>query len=596
MRTLVTIRMNRVSKILIPTVLLAVSLYLARPSFAGCGCMDIALIVDDTGSMGGAIADVQAQLVQVINVAEYVSGGDLRMGLITFPSDNVVLNVPFTTDFTNVQAAVQGLVASGGAGEPESSDEALQYAITGAADPSCTVSNVTGLPFGSFRSGCVKIAVLITDAHPGECADTFTPGVSDVHAHQVAVDAQNAGVKIAAVYVPDSGEQADIKAIMEDYATTSGGAFIEPQANGDGTGDGIADIVATCGVPPTQSATRNSRFWFTHGYSSDPNCVTLLNGILINGSVLDLGFLTLPTANRTADNAVNGTDAFIEALSFYWNSVRVTGEPGGTQHARAAGSKVCKARKQLATELIAAIANIRLLQANPTNSFYRSGGTVTNFPPDLLTQARTALDGFDPRAMVSMTALLKKFNSSGATNNFPTGLEECSAQKASVLRSLARDPTTQDTCPGKNNSCGAATVVVFPNSTNLFGSAVYSQTVNLGSYTNNMPSPTCGSGGRDAVWQILPDVGTSNRQFTVSTAGSNFSTMLAVWSGSCGGGGSNSTTGGSNSLTQVNCAVNSVGLEGAQLSFTTDGINKFFIVGEGPAGQYGKLKLRITSP
>jgi hypothetical protein len=33
-----------------------------------------------------------------------------------------------------------------------------------------------------------------------------------------------------------------------------------------------------------------------------------------------------------------------------------------------------------------------------------------------------------------------------------------------------------------------------------------------------------------------------------------------------------------------------------QLSFTTDGTNNFFIGGEGPSGQYGKLKLRITSP
>ncbi len=588
-------RMNWRVKILLSAVLLAICLYPTKPSVAGCGCMDLVLVVDDTGSMGGAIGDVQTQLVQVVNVAEYVSGGDLRIGLITFPDDNVVLNVPFTTNFSNVISAVQGLVATNGNGEAESSDEALQYAITGAADASCTVSNLTGLPFGSFRPSCVKIAVLITDAHPGECADTFTPGVSDVHAHQVALDAKNAGVKIASIYVPTTGEQADIKAIMEDYATTSGGVFAEPQSNGDGTGDSILDIVATCGIPATQSATRNSRFWFTHGFASGSNCVTLLNAILINGSVMNLGFLHLPTANRNADNVIDANDTLIETLSFYYRSASVTGEAGGTQNLKAKGSKVCKARKQLATELIAATANVRLLQANPANASYKSGGIVTNFPSDLLTQARVTLTGYDPKAMASMTALLKKFNGSGVTNNYPSGLAECSVQKASLLRSIARDPTTQDTCPGNNNSCGAAAVVMFPNSSQPYASAVFSQSVNLNAYTNNMPTPTCGGSGRDAVWKILPDVGTSNRQFTVSTAGSNFGTMISVWTGSCGTS-TNSTLGGSNGLTQVSCAVNTVGLQGAQLSFTTDGHNSFFIVGQGASGQFGKLKLKITSP
>jgi hypothetical protein len=86
------------------------------------------------------------------------------------------------------------------------------------------------------------------------------------------------------------------------------------------------------------------------------------------------------------------------------------------------------------------------------------------------------------------------------------------------------------------------------------------------------------------VWQITPTIGINGRQFTVSTAGSNFQTMLAVWSGDC------------SNLVAVSCAANNIGLEGVQLSFKTDGTNTFFIVGEGAAGQYGKLKLRITSP
>jgi len=600
MRRLVTIAMIRGTKVLMPMVLLAAMAFPAARAFAGCGCMDVAFVIDDTGSMGGAISNVQAAAQQIINIAEFVSGGDLQMGLITFPSDNVVINVPLTTDLAAVQTAIQGLVAAGGNGIPESSDEALQYAVTGAADPSCIVSNAVtgsvlsnGVPsaFGTLRTNCVKIAVLITDAPPGECADTFTLGVSDVHAHSVAVAAANAGVRIASIYVPDTGEDPEVKAIMEDYATTSGGAFDETAANADGTGDGISAIVAECGTSGSSpNATRNSRFWFTHAFEPGSNCVSLLNAILANGSLVDLGFLTLPTASHTADVIPGANDALIEALSFFWRSVGLTGENGGTQNEKLPGSSLCRYRKQLAVELIAATANASLLDTQPGNVTYFTGTTTTNFPSDLLAQARETLLAFDPGAMVSMTALLQKFNSSGLTNNFPAGLVECSPQSGGMLRTLSRDPTSQSTCPGVNNTClSAATVFFSTNSANPFASAVYNQSVNLTppGFSSSFPVPTCGTGGGpNAVWKVPPTIGATGRQFTVSTAGSNFDTLIAVWEGDCT----------SNDLVQVACENINTGVQGEQVSFTTDGTNTFFIVGEGSGGQYGKLKVTITSP
>jgi hypothetical protein len=217
------------------------------------------------------------------------------------------------------------------------------------------------------------------------------------------------------------------------------------------------------------------------------------------------------------------------------------------------------------------------------------------FSSDLLDQARVAEEGADVSAIVSMTALLRKFNLNGQTGDFPSGTVECSATKTSYIRKLARDPTTQANCPGLNNSCQAAEQLVFPSSAGSFSGAVFTRSLSINNFTNSFPSPTCGGGGRDAVWVILPNVGTSNRQFTVSTAGSNFSTMISVWAGTCSTS-TNSTSGLSNGLNQVTCAVNPVGLQGAQLSFTTDGRNNFYIVGEGVSGQYGKLKIKITSP
>jgi hypothetical protein len=283
---------------------------------------------------------------------------------------------------------------------------------------------------------------------------------------------------------------------------------------------------------------------------------------------------------------IDAYDTLIEALSFYWRSAALTGEPGGLQGAKLRASALCVARKQLAVELIAATANASLLGTFPGNATYLNGRVTTNFPPDLISQAQTVAAGFDVVAIHTETALLRKFNSSGLTNNLPNGLVECSQQTAQALRSIAQDPTLQDTCPGVNNSCGSAQVVAFPNSSDPFARAAFSASVALNSsFVENMPIPSCTqAGGRDAVWQIPPSIGGSGRQFTASTAGSNFDTLLAVFSGSC------------SNLIEVGCANTFVGTEGETLSFNTDGSNTFYIVGEGGQGGYGNLKIRITSP
>jgi len=328
---------------------------------------------------------------------------------------------------------------------------------------------------------------------------------------------------------------------------------------------------------------RPSRFWFTHQENSDTNCATLRSAVAASCQVLDLGFVTLPNGFANGDNVEDGEDAMLEALGFYWKSTKYTGEIGGTQSSKSKSSSVCVQRKKLAVELIAAIANTQLFGTLPQQVSYVNARTNVFFAANLLDQARATASGADVAAMASMTALLQKFNNGGETNNFPVGITECSPTSPTVLRKLARDPTTQGNCPGVNNSCAAAAMVAF-SSTNQFAPAVFTQSVNLNTYTNNFPIPTCGTGGRDAIWKILPTVGTVGRHFTATTAGSNFDTMLSVWSGTC-----------SNPI-PVACTNSVSGNGGETLAFNTDGTNTFFIVGEGSSGQFGTLKLRITSP
>ena len=582
------------AQVLGTAVLVAVSLFTLQPGArAGCGCMDIALVVDDTGSMGGAIANVKAGLPQIIATAQAAGGGDVRFGLVTIPSDNVVVNQPFTSDIASIQSAIQALVATGGNGAPESSDEAVQYVVTGAADATCTVSNA---PFGAFRPACTKIAVLITDAYPGGCADAFTPGVSDVHAHQAAVAAANAGVIIGAIYVPTGTDDPVISAIMQDYAVTSGGTFVLAGSDGSGTGQGLADAIAKAGGTTAGRLTRSSRFWFTHAYygaAVSTNCLSLLDAIKINGSVLDIGFTNLPTAYWVSGGgALDANDTLVEALSFYWRNQGKTGEGEGTQNQGLNGSPICRARKQLAVELIAATANVKLLGADPTLCRFFNGSVTTNFSANLLAQARQAAQGTDPVACTVMTALLRKFNGSGVTNDLGCYIE-CSANPAKTLRGISRDPTTHFSCPGLHDTCASAEAVGFPSSGNPCAPSTF---VRTGIDTRKVSSGI-------VYWEIPPALGGAGRRFTATTAKSNFAMNLTVLEGQCAVISSNGNlTADTGSLSFVaGFNTNSIASNSTvivpKVSFTTDGSNTFYIEAT-PAyqGAVGKLKITVTSP
>jgi hypothetical protein len=353
-------------------------------------------------------------------------------------------------------------------------------------------------------------------------------------------------------------------------------------SSGNGVGNPMEAVLGALNVTlsssaSTQVVTRTSQFWFTHGYSSDTNCATLLSAIALNGGVLDLGFVTLATANRNADNVIDANDAFMEALGLYWRSTGKTGEDAGTQNAKLKGTSLCKARKQLGVELIATIANAGLLGTWPPNASYVNGGTVTNFPADLISQARTVAAGGDLASIRSMTALLRKFNGSGVTNNLPNGLVECSVQSGKILKPISRDPTLKDNCPGLNDTCESASPITsFP----------FKQSVDLSRYQNTLTAPSCAVAGRTAVWSVSPPVAASGRQFWVRTDGSSFDTVISVRQGGCGA---------TDEIAEVACADSNIGIGGEQVIFTADGASTYFIVIGGKNDTIGKLKLTVMS-
>lgn len=339
----------------------------------------------------------------------------------------------------------------------------------------------------------------------------------------------------------------------------------------------------------TNFVTRNAKFWFTHPYPTQKNCVNLEDAIQAAFQIacgvpsIDLGFLELPQGYHDNSNVKNAYDATVEALGLYWRNQSYTGELGGKQTFKYPASRLCRERKQLAVEYVSALANVKIFGTIPELMTYKNGNSLTNFPATLLTDSLAALRSVNDENIVVATALLRKFNGSGLTNQFPVPLEECSAVPTKSLKSEALDPTLKTNCPGLNDTCESAIPVSFKKG-DIFAKAIYKSSANLARYSNIVRNSNCGSGGPTIVWSVTPEIGSSNRHFTVDTFSSTFPTVLAIYTGGC------------SSLTEVSCSASANATGQSEVSFTTNGTNTYYIVGQGLNGAVGNLKIKVTSP
>lgn len=206
-----------------------------------CRCLDLVLVIDDTGSMGPAIENVKAEIVDILALADSICGS-VQAGLVSF-KDDIEVDVPMTFNLASVASGVQSLVAAGGLAEPEASDEAL-YEVLSMEGASCEVTG--DFDPSTFRDECCRVVILITDARPGGCDDDYTVADS-LNADAVTVPAQALGVKIAAIY-PETfpTRTPTIVPVMQNYASKTGGVYGQVSGNGAGTGNAIEQIVLDC--------------------------------------------------------------------------------------------------------------------------------------------------------------------------------------------------------------------------------------------------------------------------------------------------------------------------------------------------------------
>lgn len=281
---------------------------LSSPAQAQCGAMDVAFVIDDTSSLQGSLDNIKAELNAILNDIQKASNNDYRLSLVTF-KDDVTVRVNFADQNRDaITAQILALTASGGSRIPEASDEAMNTVINTLA--------ASGRPQNgdfttAFRDKAFKVIILLTDAPPAGFDDVYTPGVDDKNAHAFAEQAKNKNIKISAIYLPTFPEDtAVIKPIMQDYATTTAGFYLETNQNGTGTAAAIKTIIAGCGstttVPTVGQGIPNDAkagsVLFYNLYASDISRPNLENS-LIN------------ITNTSADKSVIVRVFFVDSIS-----------------------------------------------------------------------------------------------------------------------------------------------------------------------------------------------------------------------------------------------------------------------------------------
>lgn len=288
--------------------------------YGECGPIDLTIALDDTGSMGGAIDNIKAELPTIISTALFASGDDLRVGYMTFKDDITVHN-QLTNDTAAVNASINATTAWGGAGGPEASDEAKNTAVNNLAggirsDSAGNNGNQVGNYTEAYRNISTKIVVLITDAPPGGFNDAQDAQDNNALAFVHANTALAKGILVSDIFVPTGGDYAGQAALLESDANITGGAFITTEANGTGTGEAITAIIEACGGEPVLGSISGMKF---HDMNGD--------GLLNIGEPALGGWeivLTMPDGTvLTTITAGNGTYSFggLTPGTYYVNEV-----------------------------------------------------------------------------------------------------------------------------------------------------------------------------------------------------------------------------------------------------------------------------------
>lgn len=130
--------------------------------------VDLAFVVDTTGSMGGLIQAAQRQMISLLGELTRAANINLCLGVVEYrdhpPQDTLIYKVyPFTEDLEKAQKTIESLTANGGGDAPEAVFDGI-------------VAACHELIWGKYSR---RLLVLVGDAPPhgvGASGDSFSGG------------------------------------------------------------------------------------------------------------------------------------------------------------------------------------------------------------------------------------------------------------------------------------------------------------------------------------------------------------------------------------------------------------------------------------
>ena len=287
-------------------------------SAQGCGPMDVVFIIDNSGSMGGVITEVQNQVGKIADSVQSASGGDYQFGLVAMPSNDVAVYLDLSANNrTGLDDAVKKMSTIGSSGLGIAYDEALDTVLNHLGPRKGSIGQQTGTFSGTWRPNAVKIIMVITDTGPQGFDSTL--GTHGDHTHQMAVLAASLDIHITGIFVPTGGgtDPAIDKPIMQDMVAVSHGLFKETAPDASDLSNVIVDIVNACGGAGGTGVT---------SLTINPLELFLSNGE--SGNVIITNFNPPPTGQKSTFSASGLPDD--SKITFLPRTADVTGTESQT--------------------------------------------------------------------------------------------------------------------------------------------------------------------------------------------------------------------------------------------------------------------------
>src|SRR4051812_25926523 len=207
--------MPRIASCTFAFALVALPVYLPLSAAVAKPAVEVAFVLDTTGSMGGLIEGAKRKIWSIATaIVDSNPDADLRMGLVAYRDigdDYVTKTFDLTTDIQDLYANLLELKARGGGDWPESVNEALDVAV-----------NKLQWTSGSDAR---RIVFLVGDAPP------HMDYAQDVKYPTTLAVAKQKGIIVNAVL---AGDASDTERVWRDIAQNGNGRFIPiPQDGGN---------------------------------------------------------------------------------------------------------------------------------------------------------------------------------------------------------------------------------------------------------------------------------------------------------------------------------------------------------------------------